>query len=63
MEGEAGYFRRNHWVPVPTAADLNELNRQLLTACQADEHRRIAGREQTIGADMIVEREHLLPVA
>jgi transposase len=63
VEGEVGYFRRNHWVPVPTAVDLPELNRQLLTACQADEHRRIAGREQTIGADMIVEREHLLPVA
>ena len=22
MEGEVGYFRRNHWVPVPSAADL-----------------------------------------
>jgi transposase len=63
VEGEVGYFRRNHWVPVPRAADLNELNRQLLTACQQDEHRRIAGREQTIGAEMIVERDHLLPLA
>lgn len=63
VEGEVGYFRRNHWVPVPTATDLKDLNSQLLAACQQDEHRRIAGREQTIGADMIVEREHLLPVA
>src|ERR1700712_3010664 len=30
IEGEAGYFRRNHWVPVPKASDLTELNRQLL---------------------------------
>jgi hypothetical protein len=22
VEGEAGYFRRNHWVPVPEAEDL-----------------------------------------
>ena len=39
VEGEAGYFRRNHWVPVPQAADLAELNRQLLAACQRDEQR------------------------
>jgi hypothetical protein len=63
VEGEAGYFRRNHWVPVPAAPDLNDLNRQLLTACRQDERRRIAGREQNVGTDMIVEREHLLPVA
>jgi hypothetical protein len=63
VEGEVGYFRRNHWVPIPAAADLKELNGQLLTACRYDEGRRIAGREQNIGADMIVEREHLLPLA
>jgi hypothetical protein len=39
IEGEAGYFRRNHWVPVPEAADLADMNRQLLNACQQDEHR------------------------
>jgi transposase len=63
VEGEVGYFRRNHWVPIPEAADLKELNGQLLTACRCDESRRIAGRERNIGADMIVEREHLLPLA
>jgi transposase len=26
VEGEGGYFRRNHWVPVPEACNLNELN-------------------------------------
>ena len=25
VEGEAGYFRRNHWVPVPEASDLTDL--------------------------------------
>jgi NAD(P)-dependent dehydrogenase (short-subunit alcohol dehydrogenase family) len=26
VEGEGGYFRRNHWVPLPEARDLDELN-------------------------------------
>jgi hypothetical protein len=63
IEGEAGYFRRNHWVPVPEAAEVEDLNQQLFTACQQDEHRVIAGREQTVGANVLVEREHLLPLA
>lgn len=62
VEGEAGYFRRNHWVPVPEADDLAALNRQLLNACQEDEHRRIAGRDQTVGASLLIERDHLLPL-
>jgi len=62
VEGEAGYFRRNHWVPVPQAEGVAALNEQLLTACQQDEHRRIAGREQTVGACLLIEREHLLPL-
>ena len=63
VEGEAGYFRRNHWVPVPQARDLAELNRQLLQGCHDDEQRWIAGRDQSIGAALLVEREHLLPLA
>lgn len=63
IEGEAGYFRRNHWVPVPVAPDVKTLNQQLLTACQQDEHRLIAGREQTVGAGLLAERESLLPLA
>jgi transposase len=63
IEGEAGYFRRNHWVPVPEAVDLADMNRQLLVGCQHDERRVIAGREQSVGVGMIIEREHLLPLA
>ena len=62
VEGEAGYFRRNHWVPVPEVEDLASLNQQLMQACQQDEHRTIAGREQTVGASLLVERDHLLPL-
>lgn len=63
IEGEAGYFRRNHWVPVPEAEDIETLNRQLLKACQQDEHRQIGGCEETVGARLMIEREHLLPLA
>ena len=62
VEGEVGYFRRNHWVPVPAATDLADLNRQLLAACHADEQRCIAGHTQGIGAALSVERDHLLPL-
>jgi transposase len=63
IEGEGGYFRRNHWVPVPQAEDLEDLNEQLLAACYEDEQRKIAGRELTVGQGIIAEKEHLLPIA
>ena len=63
IESEAGYFRRNHWVPIPKARDLAELNAMLLAACREDEGRRIAGREDSVGALMLKERAHLLPLA
>ena len=63
IEGEAGYFRRNHWVPLPQARDLDELNAQLLAVCREDERRQIAGHRQTVGAAMIEERLHLLALA
>ncbi len=63
IEGEAGYFRRNHWVPMPKAQDLAQLNAQLLAACHEDERRQIAGRGQRVGALMLEERAHLLPLA
>ena len=62
IENEAGYFRRNHWVPMPKARDLAELNAQLLAACREDEQRQIAGHTQPVGAAMIEERAHLLPL-
>jgi hypothetical protein len=62
IESEAGYFRRKHWVPIPKARDLEELNAQLLAACREDEQRRIAGRSQPVGAAIIDERAHLLPL-
>jgi transposase len=63
IESEAGYFRRNHWVPMPKARDLDDLNAQLLAACREDERRQIAGQSQPVGALVIEERAHLLPLA
>src|SRR5205823_11542969 len=42
--------------------DLEELNRQLLAGCEADQQRTISGREQNIGTAMQAEQEHLLPL-
>jgi transposase len=62
-ENEVGYFRRNHWVPVPKAEGLADLNAQLLEACRQDEARMIAGHDQSVGSEMLIERGHLLPLA
>lgn len=63
VENEVGTFRRNHWVPVPQAADLDTFNAQLLADCRQDEARTIAGRTQSVGAALLIERAHLLPLA
>jgi hypothetical protein len=56
IEGEARYFRRNHWVPVPQARDLEELNAKLLAGCRDDERRQFASHHQTVGMAMVTER-------
>jgi transposase len=63
VEGEGGQFRRNYLVPVPKVRDLEELNLLLAAGSKEEESRVIEGRAQTIGAAMLVEREHLLPLA
>jgi len=63
VEGEGGQFRRNYLVPVPKVRNLDELNRLLAASSKEEERRVIQGRAQSIGAGMIMEREHLLPLA
>ena len=63
VEGEQGQFRRNYLVPVPQVRNLNELNLLLAAGLREEERRVIDGRAQSIGAAMISEREHLLPLA
>jgi len=63
VEGEGGQFRRNYLVPVPKVCKLEELNRVLESASVEEQNRMIAGRSHTIGAAMLAERDHLLPLA
>jgi transposase len=62
VEGEVGTFRRNHWVPIPQARDLADLNAQLLAGCRAEERHVPAGHSQAIGTALAIEREALLPL-
>jgi len=62
VEGEGGYFRRNHLVPVPQVRDLAELNELLLAGCNEDARRVIGDRTETAGALMLRERGHLRPL-
>src|SRR5271170_387261 len=63
VEGEGGYFRRNHWVPLPEAQDLEELNAYLEQCCRQDQGRILDGRNQNVGTAMLCEQPHLLPLA
>lgn len=63
VEGEVGRYRRNHWVPLPRAQTLDELNEKLLQGCRQDEARTVTGRAQTVGEGMLIERERLLGLA
>jgi transposase len=63
VEGEGGYFRRNHWVPLPEARDLDDLNSYLDRCCREDQSRVLSGRSETVGALMLTEQAHLLPLA
>jgi hypothetical protein len=54
VEGEGGYFRRNHLVPVTCVTDLDALNTLLVTACRGDEARILDRRTETIGAAMAI---------
>lgn len=62
VESEVGYFRRNHFVPVPQVADLAALNAHLLHGCQEDEKRLVGERKEPVGQLMLAEREYLLPL-
>src|SRR5208337_541793 len=63
VEGEGGQFRRNYLVPVPKVGSLEDLNQLLAAGADEEQKRIIAGRTQSIGAAMLTEREHLLPLA
>ncbi|MFO1349913.1 MAG: IS21 family transposase [Gammaproteobacteria bacterium] len=63
VEGEVGYFRRNHLVPVPQVESLAALNERLLAGCRADLERVIDQRPLSVGQALAQERAQLLPLA
>lgn len=62
VEGEGGYFRRNHSVPVPKVASWEELDVLLWECSRNDEQRIIGERTEIVDAGMVLEREHLRPL-
>lgn len=56
VEGDVGWFRRNHMVPVPDVNSLDELNALIDAWDVADENRRIGLRPYTIGEHFAVEK-------
>jgi transposase len=63
IESEGGYFRRNHWVPLPEVHDLAELNAYLYLCCHKDQQRILNSRADAVGTAMLQELPHLLPLS
>jgi len=62
VEGQIGWFRRNHLVPVPDVASVDELNAMIDAWDAGDEARRIGGRARTVGEFFGIEKPLLKPL-
>ena len=62
VEGQIGWFRRNHLVPVPEVASVDELNAVIDEWDAADEARRIGARARTVGEFFAIEKPLLKPL-
>lgn len=62
VEGQIGWFRRNHLVPVPELDSLAELNATIDKWDADDESRRIGARPHTIGEHFAIDRPLLKPL-
>jgi hypothetical protein len=62
VEGLVGYARRNFMVPVPRAADWEELNAGFLDQCRKRRERKLWGHSETIGERFKRDQERLLPL-
>lgn len=62
VEGQVGWFRRNHLVPVPEVDTLAELNAMIDRWDQEDDARRIRSRPRTIGEYCAAEQSLLVPL-
>jgi transposase len=62
VEGQIGWYRRNHLVPVPDVDSLAELNALVDAWDAADDARRIGARPRTIGEMFALEAPLLRPL-
>jgi hypothetical protein len=62
VEGDIGWFRRNHLVPIPEVNSLAELNTMIDEWDIADERRRIGSRPRTVGEHFAIEQPLLKPM-
>jgi transposase len=62
VEGEVGYFRRNHLVPVPKVSDWAGLVAHCRRGMRLELDRHLDGREQSVGEAWAAERARLRPL-
>lgn len=62
VEGQIGYFRRNHLVPIPEVDSIDALNARVEAWDLEDEARRIGARPRTIGELFAAEKPLLKPL-
>ncbi len=62
VEGDIGWFRRNHLVPVPEVDSLAELNEAIRAYDRSDDDRRIGARAHTVGQAFAAEKNLLKPL-
>ena len=62
VEGQIGWFRRNHLVPVPDVPSIGVLNTMIDQWDADDEVRRIGSRARTVGEFLAIERPLLKPL-
>lgn len=62
VEGQIGWFRRNHLVPIPEVDSLAELNAMVDAWDEADDARRIGSRARTVGEHFTTEQPLLAPL-
>ncbi|MFJ9675386.1 IS21 family transposase [Streptomyces sp. NPDC101221] len=62
VEGQIGYFRRNHFTPVPEVSSLAELNEMVEQWDLHDGRRRIGSRPRTIDEYFAIEQPLLMPL-
>ncbi|WP_199512209.1 IS21 family transposase [Nucisporomicrobium flavum] len=62
VEGQIGWFRRNHLVPVPDVESFEQLNAMVDAWDAADNARRIGSRPRTVGEHFAIEQPLLAPL-